>query len=58
LAGTYDWTAIGLTVGVELATIVLLLLVAHRILKYEDFVIGSYSGHLGRFFRQRFIGRS
>jgi sodium transport system permease protein len=57
-AGIYQWQMIGLTVAVELATITMLLLLANRILRYEDFVIGGYSGHFGRFLKERLSGRS
>jgi sodium transport system permease protein len=58
LNGVFQWPLIALSVAVELVTIVICLWLAVFILRFEDFVIGSYSGNLGRFLKERFIKRS
>ncbi len=58
IAGTYQWPLIGITVAVEAVTIALAMAVAVKVLQYEDFVLGGYSGGFGRFFKQRFLARS
>jgi sodium transport system permease protein len=58
LNGVFQWPLIALSVAVELVTIVICLWLAIFILRFEDFVIGSYSGNLGRFLKERFIKRS
>ena len=58
IAGTYQWSLIGITVAVEVATIALALAVATKVLQYEDFILGGYSGSFGKFFKQRLMARS
>ena len=57
-AGVYQWQLIGITVGVEALTIGLALFLANKILQYEDFVLGGFSGNFGRFLKQRLLGRA
>jgi sodium transport system permease protein len=57
IGGTYQWPLIGITLAVEVACIVLALRAATKVLKYEDFLIGSYSGSFGKFLRQRILKR-
>jgi sodium transport system permease protein len=57
IAGVYHWPLIILTLAVETACIVLALWLAIAILRYEDFLIGSYSGNFGKFLKERLIGR-
>jgi len=56
-AGEFQWTLIGITVAVEILTIVVALAIAGKILQYEDFVIGSYGGNFPRFLKQKIFGR-
>ena len=56
--GVYHWRMIAITVGVEVLTIALALSLANKILKYEDFVLGGYSGNLGQFLKRRLLGRA
>jgi sodium transport system permease protein len=58
IAGTYQWSLIGITVAVEVATIALALAVATKVLQYEDFILGGYSGSFGKFLKQRLMARS
>jgi sodium transport system permease protein len=57
IAGVYHWPLIILTLAVETVCIVLALWLAIAILRYEDFLIGSYSGNFGKFLKERLIGR-
>lgn len=56
LTGTYHWRLIGLTLMVESLCIVLALWMAAAILRYEDFLLGSYSGSFGKFVKERLLG--
>ncbi len=56
LAGTYHRQLIGLTLMVESLCIVLALWLATAILRYEDFLLGSYSGSFGKFVKERLLG--
>lgn len=56
IAGVYRWPLIGLTMAVEVVCIVLAMWLAATILRYEDVLIGSYGGHVGRFVKERLIG--
>jgi sodium transport system permease protein len=58
IAGTYHWPLIGLTLFVESLCIVLSLALATAILRYEDFLLGSYSGSLAKLIKQRLLRRS
>ncbi|MBN1571378.1 MAG: ABC transporter permease [Acidobacteria bacterium] len=58
IAGIYHWPLIGLTLVVELLCIILALALATAILRYEDFLLGSYSGSLARFVKQRLLRRN
>jgi sodium transport system permease protein len=55
LAGVYHWPLIGLTLIVELLCIALALWLAAAVLRYEDFLLGSYSGSFIKFFKQRLL---
>lgn len=56
LSGSFPWPQIALTLGVDLVTVALCLQLAAFILRFEDVVIGSYSGNLIQFVRHR-LGR-
>ncbi len=58
IAGIYHWPQIGITIAVEVVTIALALAAAAKVLQYEDFVLGGYSGSFGKFFKQRLMARS
>lgn len=58
IAGAYNWPLIALSLGVEAACVALALWLATVILKYEDFVIGSYNGSLFKFLRERLLKRT
>jgi sodium transport system permease protein len=58
IAGTYHWPLIGLTLLVESLCIVFALALATAILRYEDFLLGSYSGSLVKFIKQRLLHRN
>ena len=57
IAGIYHWPLIGLTLVVESLCIVLALTLATAILRYEDFLLGSYSGSFAKFVKQRLLRR-
>ncbi len=57
LKGIYLWPLIGMTVVVNLVLIVLLLLLARRILAFEDFLMGSFDGSMWKFVKERMLGR-
>jgi sodium transport system permease protein len=58
IAGTYHWPLIGLTLIVESLCIVLALALATAILRYEDFLLGSYSGSFAKFLKERLLRRN
>ncbi len=57
IAGVYHWPLIGITLAVEAACIGLSLWLATVILRYEDFLLGSYGGSLAKFVKERLIAR-
>jgi sodium transport system permease protein len=57
ISGIYRWPQIGITLGVEAACVALALWLATTILKYEDFILGSYGGNFGKFIKERLFGR-
>jgi sodium transport system permease protein len=56
IAGTFHWPLIGVTLIVEALCVLLALWLAVAILRYEDFLVGSYGGSFGRFLRERLLG--
>jgi len=56
IAGTFHWPLIGITLAVEALCVLLALRAAVAILRYEDFLVGSYGGSFGRFLRERLLG--
>jgi ABC-type Na+ efflux pump permease subunit len=58
IAGIYHWPLIGLTLAIEILCIVLALALATAILRYEDFLLGSYSGSFAKFVKQRLLRRN
>jgi len=57
ISGVFNWPLIGLAVAVEAATVAGCLLLAGFILRFEDVVIGSYSGNLSLFVKERLLGK-
>ncbi len=57
LGGVYHWPLIAATIASEVLSICLALWLATVILRYEDFLIGSYGGNFSRFLRERLVGR-
>lgn len=57
IVGIFHWRLIAITLAVELASVMLALRVATMVLRYEDFMIGSYDGSFGKFFKERLVGR-
>jgi uncharacterized membrane protein YjgN (DUF898 family) len=55
ITGVYHWPLIGLTLLVESLCIILALWLAARILRYEDLMMGSYSGSFGKFLKERLL---
>ena len=58
VAGEYQWLLIMITVLVELGCVGVCLWIATTILKYEDFMMGSYEGNLIKFLKDRVFGSS
>jgi sodium transport system permease protein len=58
ISGVFHWPLIAITLAVELLSVVLALRVAAAILRYEDFLIGSYGGSFGKFLRERLLKNS
>lgn len=57
ITGVFQWPLIALTIGVELATVVICLFLARFTLQFEDLLIGSYDGSFWTFVRERLPGR-
>ena len=55
VSGIYNWPLIGVTLAVEIVSIVVFLRLATLILGHEDYVMGSYSGNFGRFIKERLL---
>jgi sodium transport system permease protein len=56
VAGTFHWPLIGITLAVEALCVLLALWAAAAILRYEDFLVGSYGGSFMKFLRERLLG--
>jgi ABC-type Na+ efflux pump permease subunit len=56
VAGVFHWPLIALTIAVEIGCITLALWLATVVLRYEDFLLGSYGGNFSKFLRQRVFG--
>jgi sodium transport system permease protein len=57
VTGVFHWPLIGVTIAVSLAAVAACLYAATFIFRFEDVVIGSYSGGLAGFVRERVLGR-
>ncbi len=56
VAGIYRWPLIGITVAIEVLCVLLSLKLAVLILRYEDFILGTYGGNFLKFLRERLLG--
>ncbi len=56
VAGIYRWPLIGMTVAIEVLCVLLSLKLAVLILRYEDFILGTYGGNFLKFFKERLLG--
>ena len=56
IAGVYHWPLIGITLAVEACCVALALWLAMTILRYEDFLLGTYGGSFGKFIKERLLG--
>jgi sodium transport system permease protein len=57
VAGIYHWRLIGITIAVEFFCVALSLWLATVILRYEDFMLGTYGGNFGKFLKERLLAR-
>lgn len=57
IAGTFHWPQIAITVAVGVSSIAACLWLATRVVQFEDVIIGSYSGSLVTFVKQRLLRR-
>ena len=57
VAGTYHWPLIGITIGVEVCCIALALWLAVLIIRYEDFMLGTYGGSFAKFLKERLFAK-
>lgn len=55
LTGVFLWPLIIETLGVTLLLVAACLLLARAILRFEDFLLGSYDGSFWRFVKERFL---
>ena len=58
IQGIYHWRLIGLTIVVEAVCVIIVLRVAMKVIQYEDFVMGSFSGSFGKFAKERLLRKS
>ncbi len=57
VVGQIDWVTASITLASEMVCIFLALRLATFVVSFEDVLIGSYSGNLGRFFKERLLKR-
>ena len=55
LRGVFQWPLIAEAMAVSVAAVVLCLVLARSILRFEDFLIGAYEGSFARFLKQRLL---
>jgi sodium transport system permease protein len=56
ISGTFHWPLIGISFAIEFLCVALALGLAAAILRYEDFIIGSYGGNFAKFLKERLLG--
>ena len=54
--GVFQWALIAETLAVSLAAVAVCLVAARGILRFEDFLMGTYEGSFLRFLRRRPVG--
>ncbi len=57
IAGTYRWPEIAITLLVQVVAVASCLALARWVLSFENVLIGSYSGSLGKFLQSRLASR-
>jgi sodium transport system permease protein len=57
IGGVYRWPLVLLTIAVEALTIVACLALARAILRFEEVMMGSFSGSVFKFARERLLSR-
>jgi len=57
LRGVFIWPLIGETIVVTLAAVIGFIALARSILRFEEFLMGSYDGSFWRFVTKRIVGR-
>jgi len=57
IVGVFQWHLIAITLAVEVGLVLLAVWTATVILRYEDFLIGSYDGSFGKFLKERVMKR-
>ncbi len=57
ITGIYRWPEVAITLAVQVAAVVACLALARWVLRFEDVLIGSYSGSLAKFLRRHLPGR-
>jgi len=57
VTGAFHWPQIGVTIVVSLAVVAACVYAASLVLRFEDVVMGSYTGGLAGFLRERVLGR-
>ncbi len=55
IQGVFIWEWIGVTLLVTLTTVALLLLLARQVLRFEEFLVGSFDGSFWRFAKGRLL---
>jgi sodium transport system permease protein len=56
ILGTFHWLQIGITLAVSIALVAGAIALATFVLQFEDVVVGSYGGSLGKFLKERVVG--
>jgi sodium transport system permease protein len=57
VSGSFPWAPIAITLAISVALIAGCVCLAAFILRFEDVVLGSYSGSLNKFIKERVLGR-
>jgi len=57
IRGVFVWEGIAITLGVSIVLVTVLLLLARRILSFEEFLTGSFDGSFWRFAKDRLLTR-
>ncbi len=57
IRGVFVWQGIAITLAVSMVLVAVLLLVARRVLSFEEFLTGSFDGSFWRFAKERLLAR-